>query len=261
MTQDNPRSVGPGSLGIAPTTAQAVGDSQSCASASLPPTNKVEPPRELAPSANSDDFSLLLATPTPTQINGRRLQKRAPIRSTGARANELGSSIPLKRRELEIEGGVSKKLYSPDRGISGLYTSKWAPPDSSFTMSIPPWGKIDIEEVLREVIKPLIHEIQELKAEIQDLKTQKAQGLQRAPEKTTIEPLKVLSTDVITVRTAIVVLNSQPLSTKKLTYAGVLRGGPGPQASTPPSAPWTLVTKKAKPQVQSLALKKATEPC
>ena len=123
-------------------------------------------------------------------------------------------------------------------------------------MSIPPISSQSIGEIVKEVIAPLTNEIKELRAEIQQLKAQRtnsqpipirearatetkiSEGVQKqVPKKKIIEPLKALSTEVVTAKTTTVVPNSQPLPTKKLTYAGVLRSEPVSQASTPSSAP------------------------
>jgi hypothetical protein len=115
-------------------------------------------------------------------------------------------------------------------------------------------------------IKGLKDEIQQLKAEkaktavnsasqepAEAIEQGKVQATKPKPQKETRKT--AISTDII---------NKAPIpaliTAEKPTYAGILRKEPTPQAHRPSNAPWTLVQKKVKPQVQDLAPKRATEP-
>jgi hypothetical protein len=209
-------------------------------------------------------LSQLLATPVltqPTQPRTPRPKKKASINVVDAC---LTPTVPQKRQRVieeseEYEFGANSSQNSVFKPSGTRFTS--TPKSNAAT------GAIDLKRIVQDAISPLISEIKGLKEEVQQLRAERAkktaptasQGTGKAIEKAP-KAKPQITHSAATAKDGVSKAPVTPMPGQTPTYAGILRREAAPQASTPSSAPWTLIQKKAKPPAHNLAPQKATEP-
>ena len=194
---------------------------------------------------NSDNLSLIMASPTPFRVRKPKIAAKRPIKRSENDIESLGPSIPQKRKRLDIESSPIEFRASPSISSFSFGSIGATTPGSAST------GGIDLKRIVQEAISPLINEIRELRSEVQQLKAKPAEATATTTAATTLKvvekqrealnrakpPKKALQTSI-----SKEVENKEQSATilaKKPSYASALAKD---IALSPASqAPWTLI--------------------